>query len=74
MEKFNSFIKNTFIGVVSALVVFAAVGAVMAVLNAVTWEVFGDWLFKGAIVAAIVFVGAGLVGLLVSVTGKQSSK
>lgn len=74
MEKISYFIKNTFIGVVSALVVFAAVGAVMAVLNAVTWEVFGDWLFKGAAVAAIVFVGAGLVGLLVSVTGKQSSK
>ncbi len=64
MEKATRYIKNTAIVVLSGLVLFEAVVAILAVVGATTWESFNDLTIKALIVATIVFVANAAVAVL----------
>ena len=76
MEKATRYIKNTAIVVLSGLVLFEAVVAILAVVGATTWESFNDLTIKALIVATIVFVANAAVAVLTNAatpsnTGKK---
>ena len=64
MEKATRYIKNTAIVVLSGLVLFEAVVAILAVVGATTWESFNDLTIKALIVAVIVLVANAVVAVL----------
>ena len=64
MEKATRYIKNTAIVVLSGLVLFEAVVAILAVVGATTWESFNDLTIKALIVAAIVLAANAVVAVL----------
>ena len=76
MEKATRYIKNTAIVVLSGLVLFEAVVAILAVVGATTWESFNDLTIKALIVAVIVLVANAVVVVLTNAatpsnTGKK---
>lgn len=64
MEKTLIFVRNTSLMSVALLAVFAAVGAVAVILDALTWDILADWLLKAALIAVVVIVLSGILGVV----------
>lgn len=71
MEKSISYIKNVSVLLLSGLSLFVMVGAIMVILNAITWDTLGDWSWKALLVAGVLLVGNLVVALLLGAVSKD---
>jgi hypothetical protein len=71
MEKSAVYIKSVALVIIGFLVLFMAVGAIAAVLGGITWNQLGDWTFKAALVAGILFALNVVVSIIVGLLTKD---
>ena len=71
MEKSISYIKNLSVVLLSGLSLFVMVGVIMVILNAITWEILGDWSSKALLVAGVLLVGNLVVSLLLGAVSRD---
>lgn len=67
----TNYMKSSAIVIGGLLVLYLAVGAILAVVNVVTWDGYSDWALKGALVALIVAATNVVIGLLTTLGHKQ---
>ena len=58
----NHRLKISAMIIVILFVVYAALSAILAVLEVITWDNFNDWILKFGLVALIVLAAALLIG------------
>ena len=47
------------------------VGVIMVILNAITWDILGDWSLKALLVAGVLLVGNLVVSLLLGAVSRD---
>lgn len=74
MEKAVSYTKNTGLGVVAMLALFAAAGVVGVILNMTTWEQLGDWMAKAALLGLVLVVVGAIAGMIAGAVAGSGEK
>lgn len=64
MSSAINYLKNSSLVTLALLVAFVGLGAVAAVLEAISWQTLGDWAVKAVLISAIFVAMSMVVGML----------